>query len=496
MRPVRRAYGEPMAAINRVLDPKPIHSLRESSDAGGGQGIEAARKFGGSGTLEELEAAGLRGRGGAGFPTAIKWRTVAENKSESAPLTVVVNAAEGEPGSFKDRSLLRTNPFKVLEGALIAAHALEADRVVVALKSSFATEKAVVDAAIAELGDSGWSDGVSISTFSGPDDYLFGEETGLLEALEGRPPFPRISPPYRRGAGLSTEGDIQSAADKQLAGPGETTAASPTLVNNAETFAHVAMILANGATWFREQGTDASPGTVVCTVTGSTKRAGVAEFAFGTPLAEVIETIGGRTSPGDSITAVVSGVANPLLPGHLLSTPIGFEEMEQAGTSIGAAGFIVFDDSVDIVAAVGGISRFLAVESCGQCVPCKRDGLALSDLLDQMRRSETGDQPELAVAGLADFAETVVDEARCFLASQHQRVVMSLLSLFPDEVRARASGTVPAVGAFPIVPLVDIADGLAVYEESQLTKQPDWTHDDIDSGQWPAQRMDPGQGES
>ena len=484
-----------MAAINRVLDTKPIGSLSDSTSAGGGQGIDMARKLGAAGTFDELEAAGLRGRGGAGFPTAVKWRTVAENRSESGPMTVVVNAGEGEPGTFKDRALIRANPFKVLEGALIAAHALQADRVIVALKSSFAREKALLDAAITDVVSAGWSEGVSISTFSGPEDYLFGEETGLLEAIEGRPPFPRISPPYRRGLAPSPPGDIATAADKQLAGPGDATTTSPTLVNNAETFAHVAMILANGATWFREAGTASSPGSVVCTVTGTTKRAGVAEFALGTPLAEVLESIGGRTSPGDQLTAVVSGVANPLIPAGLINTPIGFEEMEQAGSGLGAAGFIVFDDSVDIVAAVAGIARFLAVESCGQCVPCKRDGLALADLLDRMRRSETGDQPELALAGLADFAETVVDEARCYLATQQQRVVQSLLSLFPDEVRARAAGTAGAVDARPILPLVDIDDGVAVYDERQQDKQPDWTYDATDSGQWPAQRMDPGQGE-
>lgn len=485
-----------MAAINRVLDPKPIGSIGESAGAGGGTGIDTARKLGAAATVDEIEAAGLRGRGGAGFPTATKWRAVAENRSDTAPLTVVVNAAEGEPGSFKDRSLIRANPYKVLEGALIAAYALGADRVVVALKSSFAKEKALLDAAITEVAGAGWSDGVTVSTFAGPEDYLFGEETGLLEALEGRPPFPRISPPYRRGLAPTAAHDIAGAADKQLAGPGEATSSSPTLVNNTETFAHVAMILGNGATWFRETGTDSSPGSVVCTVTGTTKRAGVGEFAFGTPLSEIIETIGVKTSPGDRLTAVVSGVANPLIPAALIATPIGFEEMEQAGSGLGAAGFIAFDDSVDIVAAVAGISRFLAVESCGQCVPCKRDGLALAELLDQMRRSETGDQPELAVAGLADFAETVVDEARCFLATQQQRVVNSLLALFPNEVRAHAAGTIAAVDPYPILPLVDIEDGRAVYDERELRKQPDWTYDDTDSGQWPAQQMDPGQGET
>lgn len=484
-----------MAAITRVLDPKPIRSTSDSSASGGGQGIETARKLGRVATIDEIEAAGLRGRGGAGFPTATKWRAVAANRSETAPLTVVVNAAEGEPGSFKDRALIRANPYKVLEGALVAAHAINADRIVVALKSSFTTEKALLDTAISELSRAGWSDGISVSTFAGPEEYLLGDETALLESLEGRPPFPRIAPPYRRGVVLSAPRDIGSAADKELAGPDDATSGSPTLVNNAETFAHVAMILANGATWFREAGTDASPGSVVCTVTGSTKRAGVGEFELGTPLAEVIEAIGGKASPGNAITAVVSGVANPLIPASLLSTPIGFEELEQAGSGLGAAGFIVFDDSVDLVAAVGGISRFLAVESCGQCVPCKRDGLALADLLDRMRRSETGDQPELAVAGLADFAETVVEEARCYLATQQQRVVQSLLSLFPNEVSARASGTLAAVDAFPVLPLVDIEDGRAIYDERQSSKQPDWTYDATDSGQWPAQRMDPGQGE-
>lgn len=483
-----------MPSLNRVLDAKAVQSMSAYTDIGGGRGLDAARKLGAAATLEELEASGLRGRGGAGFPTAIKWRTVAENRSPVAPLTVVVNAAEGEPGTFKDRALIRTNPFKVLEGALIAAHTLQADHVIVALKSSFAVEREVIEATIEEVTAAGWAEGVSISTFGGPEEYLFGEETGLLEALEGRAPFPRVSPPYRRGLAPTGPRSTSGAGDKQIAGPGDT-AGGPTLINNAETFAHVAMILAEGANWFREEGTAASPGTVVCTVTGRTKRHGVAEFAFGTPLADVIQTIGGRTTRLDSITAVVSGVANPLLPGRLLDTPIGFDEMEAVGTSVGAAGFIVFDDSVDIVAAVAGISRFLAVESCGQCEPCKRDGLAMADVLDQMRRSDTGDRPELALTSLADFNETVVDEARCFLANQQQRVVGSLLSLFPDEVRARASGTLPAVDEVPMLPLVDIEDGRAVYDERQGAKQPDWTYDATDSGQWPAQRIDPGEGE-
>jgi NADH-quinone oxidoreductase subunit F len=485
-----------MPQVNRVLDAQPVATHADHVDRGGGRGLEAAVKLGPAGTLDELEAAGLRGRGGAGFPTATKWRTVDENRVTGGPLTVVVNAAEGEPGTFKDRSLIRANPFKVLEGALIAARTLLADRVVIAMKSSFERERALMDSAIAAATGEGWCEGLDVSVFAGPEEYLFGEETGLLEALEGRPPFPRITPPYRRGAEATGPEATPGAGDKPLAGPGAAPAA-PTLVNNAETFAHVASILAEGATWFRAEGTDSAPGTVVCTVTGNTKTHGMGEFPMGTPLAEVIETLGGIASPGGNFVAVSSGVSGPLLPASLLATPVGYEEFEAAGATLGSAGFIVFDDSVDIVAAVAGISRFLSVESCGQCTPCKRDGLVLAGLLERFARSDPGAQPaDNLVAELTDRAATVSEEARCFLAHQHEAVVGSLLSLFPDHVARRAAAELPAVEPLTILPLSDIENGKALYAEQQAAKQPDWTFDAADSGTWPAERLDSAAGEA
>ena len=283
----------------RVLPPSPFATLTAAVDAGAERGLLEAARIGPASVIDVLLAAGLRGRGGAGFPTGRKWRTVAANASEAAPTTVVVNAAEGEPGSFKDRMILRRDPYRVLEGALIAAFAVGADRVIVAMKGSFRQEVQRMRAAVEEVGRYGWTDDVEIDVFEGPTEYLYGEETALLEAIDGRAPFPRIAPPYRRGVDeiVETAGDVdtgsKSPAHVEMATATHDTPAPPTLVDNVETLANVARIVADGADWFRAVGTEQSPGTVVCTVSGRTQRHGVAEIAMGTPLREVIETIGG-----------------------------------------------------------------------------------------------------------------------------------------------------------------------------------------------------------
>ncbi len=474
-----------MAIEPRVLDAEPVASLDEYRRRGGGRGVETAARIGPGAVIEALEASGLRGRGGAGFPTGVKWRTVWENRSPVLPATVVVNAAEGEPGTFKDRAILRRNPYRMLEGALIAAGAVGADGVVIGVKATFRRELERIHAALDEVRAAGWSDGVDLFVVEGPSHYLYGEETGLLEVIAGRNPFPRIAPPFRHGVDQVGE-DNKSAADQPMAGPGASPV-PPTLVNNVETISNVPAIVAEGADWFRSVGTDESPGTVVCTVTGRTRRHGVAEVALGTPLAEVIDSIGGGAVPGAEVVAVMSGVANPLIPASQLHTAVSYEGMDGIGSGLGSCGFIVFDDTTDLVAVAHGVSRFLAVESCGQCTPCKQDGLAISDLLDRMRRSEA-DENDLAA--LADRVATVADEARCYLAHQHQRVVASVLRLFPDEVRAHATAQAQPADPELIAPIVDLRDELAVLDDSQLDKQPDWTHDEVYSGQSPADKVE------
>jgi len=455
--------------VSRVLDPRPVESLDDYVGAGGGAGLDAALKLGPVGTIDELDASGLRGRGGAGFPTGAKWRTVADLAA-----TVIVNGAEGEPGSFKDRTLLVRNPYRVLEGALIAARTVGADRVVIAVKRSFAEQIARLRPAIDALRERGWADGIELEIVAGPSEYLFGEETALLEVTEGRPPFPRVTPPYVRGV------DDDSV---------DTTSPPPTLANNVETLANVALILANGATWFRELGTAASPGTAICTVSGSTLRAGVGEVPLGTPLRTVIQEIGGGTAPGAGVQAVLSGVSHPFLPAWALDTPLSYEAMEAAGSGLGATGFIVFDDADDLVAVAQGVSRFLAVESCGQCTPCKQDGLAIAELLARFCRSDATDHD---VDELASRVETVTDEARCFLAHQQQRVVNSLLALFPEALAKHlemAPERVDPVTPVLIAPLTVLRGEAAEIDEAEAGKQPDWTYDEIDSGAAPAERL-------
>jgi NADH:ubiquinone oxidoreductase subunit F (NADH-binding) len=435
--------------------------------------------------VEELEASGLRGRGGGGFPTGTKWRTVAGHASAGIPATVVVNGAEGEPGTFKDRAILRANPFAVVEGALIAALAVGADRAVVAIKETSTRERAALEAAIAAAQGAGWAEGVALGVATGPSEYLFGEETGLLEVLDGRPPFPRLAPPFRHGVD-EVGRDPGEPGGTTLAEPGPE-GAPPTLVNNVETLANVPGLLAEGPAWFRAVGTAESPGTVVCTISGDTRRAGVAELPMGTPLAEAIERIGGGPRERRQLVAAMSGVANPLLPASLFDTPLSYEAMAAAGGGLGAAGFLVFDDATDLAAVAAGVSRFLAVESCGQCTPCKLDGLALAELLDRVRRS---DAEERDLAEVADRLGTVADGARCYLASQHQLVVESIMALFPDALRGHVAGTREPTEAVPILPILDLADdGTVVLDERQLAKQPDWSFDEVDSGKRPAERL-------
>jgi NADH:ubiquinone oxidoreductase subunit F (NADH-binding) len=466
-----------------VLDPAPLRSLGEHVDAGGGKALEAARASEPVAVIEVIEASRLRGRGGAGFPTGTKWRTVA-GMGGAAPATVVVNAAEGEPGTLKDRTLLRRNPYRVLEGALIAAHAVAADRIVVGMKAAAGPERERVEAAIAEIREAGWTDGIDVSISAGSDRYLLGEETALLEVIAGRAPFPRVAPPYRHGA-EEVGDDVTAPASTDMVDAEGTTGAAATLVNNVETLANVPAIVLDGPDVFRSLGTPESPGTMVCTVTGRTERAGVGEFELGTPLREVIVTLGGKPL-GREVVGVLSGTANPILPASALDAPLTWEGLTAAGGGLGSAGFIVIDDAVDIVAVAHGVSRFLSVESCGQCTPCKQDGLALTEALDRLR-SSTPEPDDLTV--IPELTGRVTDGARCFLAQQHQLVVESLLEHFGDAVAAHAERRAAAAEPFPILPLLDIVDDQAVLDESALEVAPDWSTG-ADSGASPAARID------
>lgn len=254
-----------------------------------------------------------------------------------------------------------------------------------------------------------------------------------------------------------------------------------------ETFANVPAIVARGAAWFRELGTDQSPGTIVVTISGATPRAGVVEVPLGTPLREVLDAVGGGARSGHAIKAVMSGVSNALLPASKLDTPLTYEDMSNAGAGLGSAGFIVFDDATDPVAVAAGVSRFLAVESCGQCTPCKADGLVIADVLARLSRSQA---TESDLDTLTARLDTVGTGARCNLAYQQQSVVQSVLDLFADDVAAHEARTAAAAEPVFIAAIADIVDGAAVLDEHERAKQPDWTFDAEYSGKYPADRLD------
>jgi NADH-quinone oxidoreductase subunit F len=451
-----------MTFVTRVLPLEPVPDLSAAIGGGFGKALEAARASGGDAVLSTIIDSGLRGRGGAGFPTGEKWKTVVSNRPPGEPLTVIVNAAEGEPGTWKDHAILRADPYQVFEGALIAATTVGADRVVVATKAAFTEELSRIRSAVEELAASELTGGIAIEIVEGPSSYLFGEETGLLEVVAGRPPLPRVSVPWQQGLEKN----------------------EPTLINNVETLANVPAIVRNGPEWFREVGTQESPGTVVATLTGAVNKAGVVEVALGTTLRWLIEEGAGGVE-GDHVVVVLNGAASAPIPVADIDTPLTYEDMKGIGSALGSASFIVLDDNSDVAAAAAGVSRFLAIESCGQCTPCKAEGLALATVLERIR---AGEPDPSDMDRVHEHLARVGDRARCPLAGQQETVVARLVELFPGSFTSHIEGRVPASPAWPVVPVVDFKAGKAVLDLHQLEKQPDWTYDEVDSGTFPAAR--------
>lgn len=456
---------------NLLLPIRPMASLDEYLAAGGGRALPAARERGAAWVLDQLERAGLRGRGGAGFPTATKWRSVAAGAPELGDRYVVANGAEGEPGTFKDRPLMRANPYQVLEGLSIAATVVDAREAFVAVKASFVPEIEALGRALSEMADAGQLCDAPVSLVGGPEEYLFGEETALLEVIEGNDPMPRWLPPYLHGLFATTPQEGWSAG----VGPTDDrarTGSNPTLVNNVESLANVPLILTRGADWYRSIGTRQTPGPLICTVVGDVAHAGFGEVEPGTSLRDVINALGGGPAQRRTIKAVLSGVSNPVLTGDDLDTPISYEGLAAAGGGLGSAGFIVFDDTRSMLSVARMVSRFLYIESCGQCRACKYGTGEITRHLDALAATDA-DAPDIEIIG--QRLRDVTNQNRCFLGEEEQRVISSLLRKFPQDFSTELEG-LPPVETLPVPKIVDIRDGIAVYDETQQRKQPDWTY--------------------
>ena len=456
---------------NLLLPVSPYLSLDEYLAAGGGRALAAARAQGAGWVLDELDRAGLRGRGGAGFPAGQKWRSVASGGAALGDRYAVANGAEGEPGTFKDRPLLRANPYQVLEGLSIAATVVGAREAFLGLKASFGPEIEALERALPEMADAGLLCDAPVSLVVGPEEYLFGEEKALLEVIEGNDPMPRWLPPYMHGLFATTPQEGWSAG----VGPGDDaahTGSNPTLVTNVESLANVPLILTRGADWYRSIGTAKTPGPLICTVVGDVAHAGYGEVEPGTPLRAVIDRIGGGVRDGRSIKAVLSGVANPVLTAAELDAPVSYEGLEAAGGGLGSAGFIVYDDTRNMLAVARMVSQFLYVESCGQCRACKYGCGETTRRLDELAEAR-GDTLDVEVIG--QRLRDVTNQNRCFLGEEEQRVISSMLRRFPEDFTSELESASP-LEALPVPKILDIRDGVAIYDDAQLRKQPDWTY--------------------
>ena len=446
-----------MSSRTSVRLDAPFSSLDDYLSAGGSEGLTKALSSGPEFVISEVKRSGLRGRGGAGFPTGVKWEAV--RGQAPGVKHMVINAAEGEPGTFKDRWLMRRNPYQLIEGLAIAAFAVGAQEAHIALKSSFSPELDAVRRAIREMTEAGLLGAFPIAVHEGPDEYLFGEEKALLEVIEGNLPMPRILPPYQEGL-FATAG-----------------APNPTAVNNVETLSNVPHIIRQGTDWFRELGTETSPGTMLFTICGDVRTPGIYELPLGTTVRTLVEEIAGGPPEGRDVKAIFPGASAGVLTAQHLDVPMDFDSLKEAGSGLGSAGFVVYDSSACIVRALLDFSRFLWIESCAQCPACKHGS---GDITAALERLDSGEGTEADLTTALARTNTVTDGQRCALPSGEAALVRSCLEYFEEEMRSHVGTACPNPRSLPFPKLVDFDDSKArfTYDERYRKKRPDWTYPD------------------
>jgi bidirectional [NiFe] hydrogenase diaphorase subunit len=377
--------------------------------------------------LVEIDRSGLRGRGGAGYPTGLKWRTVA--KAESTQKYVVCNADEGDPGAFMDRSILESDPHRVLEGMALAAYAVGATEGFVYVRAEYLLaierlRKAILQAnRVGLIGSAigGTAFRFHVEVRLGAGAYVCGEETALLASIAGGRGTPRPRPPYPAASGLF---------------------GAPTLINNVETFANVPAIVARGGDWFASIGTGPSKGTKVFALAGKIAHTGVVEVPMGTTLREIVFELGGGIPDGARCKAIqTGGPSGGCIPERFLDTPVDYENLVRLGSIMGSGGLIVMDEQTCMVDIARFFMAFCREESCGKCVPCRVGTVELHQLLDTIAsgRAEARDM-EL----LEEFCDLVRNTSLCGLGQSAPNPVLSTLRHFPEEYRAHLRGHCPA----------------------------------------------------
>ncbi len=374
--------------------------------------------------IQTIKDSGLRGRGGAGFPTGMKWSFMPKEPKDGRPSFLVINGDESEPGSCKDREIIRHEPHKLIEGALVAGFAMRARAAYIYIRGEFIAEAKVLFAAVEEayakgfIGKNACGSGYDFDVFvhRGAGAYICGEETAMLESLEGKKGQPRLKPPFPAGAGLY---------------------GCPTTVNNVESIAVSPTILRRGADWFAGIGRENNRGTKLFQISGHVNRPCVVEEAMSVPFRELIEThCGGIRGGWDNLLAVIPGGSSvPLVPAHeIIDSPMDFDALKALKSGLGTAGVIVMDKSTDVIRAIARLSYFYKHESCGQCTPC-REGTGW--MWRVMERLVKGDAEPHEIDTLLEVTTQVEGHTICALGDAAAWPIQGLIRHFRPEIEAR-----------------------------------------------------------
>ncbi len=396
-----------------VIDPL---SLAEYEAHGGWRGLTAALGKSGAQIVDDVTKSGLRGRGGAAFPTGIKWKTV--HDTAAAQKYIVCNADEGDSGTFADRMVMEGDPFLLIEGMLIAGIAVGATRGYIYLRSEYPDAERTLVAALelarsaGYLGDNvrGSGKAFHLEVRRGAGAYICGEETALLESLEGRRGIVRYRPPVPAVQGLF---------------------AKPTALNNVLTFISVPAILEHGPQFYQDYGVGRSRGTLAFQLAGNLKHGGLVEKAFGVTLRELLYDYGGGSASGRPIRAVqVGGPLGAYLKESQFDTPMDYEAFAAQNALVGHGGLVAFDDTVDMAKMARYAMEFCAIESCGKCTPCRIGSTRGVEVIDRL---VAGDRRELQLGLLKDLCETMTDASLCALGGLTPYPVRSALEHFPED---------------------------------------------------------------
>jgi formate dehydrogenase iron-sulfur subunit len=391
-----------------VTDPL---SLAEYRAHGGLAGLARAQGMTSAAVLAEVTDSGLRGRGGAGFPTGIKWKTVAGARADRK--YIVCNADEGDSGTFADRMLMEGDPFCLIEGMAIAGLAVGADKGFVYIRSEYPDAVEVMSAAARLWTEAALTPGFDVEIRVGAGAYVCGEETSLLNSLEGKRGVVRAKPPLPALQGFMGR---------------------PTVVNNVISLASVPWIMAHGGAAYRDFGIGRSRGTMPLQIAGNVRHGGLFECAFGLTLGQIVDDIAGGTASGRPVKAVqVGGPLGAYFPRVLFDTPFGYEDYAAKDGLIGHAGIVVFDDSADMLAQARFAMEFCAIESCGKCTPCRIGAVRGVETVDRIARGDAS-----AIPLLTDLCATMKSGSLCALGGFTPYPVLSALTHFPDDfARAR-----------------------------------------------------------